>query len=114
MKKLHLHAIQAAAVTSSAFAGPADPPVVEGSQISVNAQASNLSAQGIQGSTKKTSFLGFGSKKVQADMPALLTVGTMELARGARLSGSNIRIDVQADSIVARGSTVRVGAVVVQ
>ena len=89
-----------------------DGPRLQGSTVRINAQASNIDAEGIVGSTSKSSFFGFGKKKTVQDRPAVVEVGVLSMNCNAALVGSELSINAQANGIRVRGGTVRIGGVV--
>ena len=96
-------------LTAQACAGPR----LQGSTVRITAQASNIDAEGIVGSSSKSSYFGlFGKKKSVQDMPAVVDVGVLSMSCNAALIGSEININAYANGIRLRRGAVRVGGVV--
>ena len=90
-----------------------DGPRLQGSTVRITAQASNIDAEGIVGSSSKSSYFGlFGKKKSVQDMPAVVDVGVLSMSCNAALIGSEININAYANGIRLRRGAVRVGGVV--
>lgn len=89
-------------------------PRIEHSRIQIDATASGIHAEGLQGGTSSRKSV-FGKKKTTStpDLPGQVDVGVVDLRGGAVLKDSDVRIHAAVGGISARGATVRVGSLVV-
>lgn len=112
---LRLSLMAAAAIAALLSSGGTRAAEVNHSTIDIDAVASRISAQSLQGSSSNTKVLGlFGSKKSTPALVGKVHVGSVTIEQGARLNHFNLRIRAVADSIHSNGADVCVGCTVIK